>query len=135
MRIRMLILCGLCTASSVAPAAVYRCDGPAGPAFQDMPCAAGPLPVVDGAVRSSTSGLRESERRWLRQRAGRKSRSVETVRRHVRDDRAQQRRCWKRRVALEKVKARLRHGYRPSQGERLRRQRRNGEDYLSRFCD
>jgi hypothetical protein len=43
-------------------------------------------------------------------------------------------RCRHKRRALEAVRAKLRHGYKPASGERLRRSRRAHEDYLSTFC-
>lgn len=134
MRIRMLILCGLYTLAPFVHADVYRCDSPEGAVFQDRPCGSGATLVVLPRPAAAATGVRESERRWLKERRQRKSRPVRQVRVRTRDDEARKRRCWNKRTRLETVKGRLRHGYKPSQGDRLRRQRRNYEDYLSRFC-
>jgi hypothetical protein len=120
-----------------AAAAVYRCKAAGGVQFQDWPC--GRAPVVRGAPEADPAqGLRRGELLWLRQRqrqaAVRAHRERPGKRRRRRDD-ARARRCWARRQRLEQVADRLRRGYRAAQGERLRRQRRTLEDYLSRFCD
>jgi hypothetical protein len=44
-------------------------------------------------------------------------------------------RCWKKQRQLDEVNRRLRAGYTPVQGERLRQRRRDYEAYLRRFCD
>lgn len=138
MRIRLLLFCGLQACLLPATAGIYRCDTPDGAVFQDRPCGAGTAVVLDDSNYSSGSGLRASERRWLKEQQARKSakpkpKAVSNRRSGERN--AQARRCWKKQTRLEAVKARLRHGYKASQGDRLRRQRRNYEDYLSRFCD
>lgn len=133
MRYRMLILCGLCTLSTALAANIYRCEGLEGTTFQDRPCSAAATVVSDHGFRGG-SGLRASERDWLLERSRHKPRKSRVTKARVRDDKAQQRRCWTRRTRLEKVRAHLRRGYKPAQGERLRRQRKNDEDYLSRFC-
>lgn len=134
MRIRILVLCGLCTLTATAQAAVFRCQTAGAITFQDRPCREGTA-VVPGPTAPAGSGLRDSERRWLRQRARQKERPRSAHLRHRRDEKAQERRCWARRTRLDEVKARLRSGYRPAQGDRLRRRRRVLEDYLARFCD
>jgi hypothetical protein len=119
-----------------ASADIYRCDTARGPLFQDHACDRGSVVAVDDRPTSAGKGLRDSELRWLRQRevrARRKTPRPAHKRRH--SDKAQQRRCWNKKARLEKVRAHLRRGYKPTQGERLRRQRRQLEDYLSRFCD
>ena len=135
MRIRSLLGCCLCLAMP-AFAGIYRCDTPRGPVFQDHACDQGSFVALDEPSAAPGSGLRDSERRWLRQReaqaAAKRTRRANRKRRP--DDKAQQRRCWNKRASLEKVGAALRRGYKPSQGERLRSRRRELEDYLSRFC-
>lgn len=49
-------------------------------------------------------------------------------------DEAKQRRCWKVENKLERIKRRLRKGYRASEGDELRQRRREQEQYLRRFC-
>ena len=122
-------------------ATVYRCDGPEGPAFRDRPCERGVALDLDSAAsdsRPAGPGLRPGEREWLR--AIRRREAQQRPRpaprasaQAARDARA--RRCWRKRQQLEAVRARLRRGYRPAEGERLRRRRHSYEDYLSRFCD
>ena len=43
-------------------------------------------------------------------------------------------RCWNKRQQLERVNARLRAGYKPDQGVKLRRRRSDYEAYLRRYC-
>ena len=120
---------------------IYRCDGPVGPVFRDRPCERGVALDLDSSGPESSSaaaGLRPGEREWLRaiRRREAQQRPMPEGRasmQAVRDARA--RRCWRKRQQLEAVRARLRRGYRPAEGERLRRRRRSYEDYLSRFCD
>lgn len=136
MRIRLPLFCVLYACLVPAMAGVYRCDTPDGAAFQDRPCGGGTAVVVDDSGYSSGSGLRASERRWLKEHRGRKPPKTKVVTSGRSGDRkAQARRCWNKQARLEAVRARLRRGYKASQGDRLRRQRRNYEDYLSRFCD
>ena len=118
-----------------AGAAVYRCATPGGVQFQDWPCGGAPV-LRAGAADAPGAGLRDSERAWLRQREraqSRPRRSAPGKRAKAADARA--RRCWSRRQRLARVRDALRRGYRPARGERLRRRRRELEDYLSRFCD
>ena len=43
-------------------------------------------------------------------------------------------RCWKKQQQIDEIDARLRAGYRPEQGVKLRRRRAQHEDYISHFC-
>ena len=131
------LICTLLLAGS-AGAQVYRCTDSSGRVtFQDVPCSGGSLLVLE-PVQAAPQGIRASERRWLRQReqqARRKNRAAPQRGASERQARQQQQRCWKKEQQLDKVRARLRRGYKPAQGEKLRRQRRSYEDYLSRYCD
>ena len=116
-------------------AAVYRCDGDP-PRFQDAPCDS---TGIVGAVPASGggSGLRRSERVWLRAREARQSvaKPKRSQRKPGSNKAAQQaQRCWRKRQQLDRVKAKLRRGYKPAQGERLRRSRKQYEEYLFRYC-
>jgi len=42
--------------------------------------------------------------------------------------------CWKKRRQLEEDNWKLRHGYRPVEGVKLRRRRQTYEDYIDRYC-
>jgi hypothetical protein len=44
-------------------------------------------------------------------------------------------RCWKKRRQLDDVNWRLRRGYKPGAGVKLRRRRDDYEAYIDRFCD
>ena len=133
-----IILIGTLLLAGSAAAQVYRCnDSSGGVTFQDVPCNGGSLVAVK-PVQAAPQGIRASEKRWLRQReqqARRKSRTAVQRGTTQRQARQQEQRCWKKEQQLDKVRARLRRGYKPAQGEKLRRQRRSYEDYLSRYCD
>lgn len=137
MRTSLAFFCLLCVLSGHALGVVHRCDTDDGPVFQDRPCDGSTAVIADDSAYASGTGVRASERRWLRERAASKPRKKKgvPVAHGKREDKAQARRCWQRRTRLDAVKARLRRGYKPSQGEKLRRQRREHEDYLFRFCD
>ena len=124
-------------------AEVFRCTGSSGePLFSQVPCGEDVTVVVGPRARQEPArGLRAAETAWLDQRArqrksrsGRKqsvanasaSRQSAAVRAH---------RCLRTRRDLETVNAKLRRGYKPSEGEKLRGRRQRYEDYLSSFCD
>ena len=50
-------------------------------------------------------------------------------------DRRQAEKCWKKEQQLEQANRKLRAGYRPAEGQRLRHKRAEYEDYLKKFCD
>lgn len=134
----LLLSCGM------AESAIYRCEGESGePAFRQRPCgddstvAAARVP----AKAAKGAGMRASEKAWLRQRE-RDNRSRRDERRRIRKtsdadarrDRKQAYQCRKKRRSLDQVRAKLRRGYKPSHGEKLRARRRAYEDYLATFC-
>lgn len=137
MRVRVAFFGAFCALSWSAFADIHRCDTENGVLFQDHPCPGGSAFIPSGGTYSTGRGLRDSERKWLREQAGRKKpakrRSAKVAR--SADESARERSCWSRRERLETVRAKLRRGYKPSQGERLRRARRQHEDYIARFCD
>ncbi|MEE4659530.1 MAG: DUF4124 domain-containing protein [Halieaceae bacterium] len=136
-RANIILICSLLLAGP-GGARVYQCtDSSGGVAFQDVPCSRGSLSVLQ-PVQAAQPGIRASEKRWLRQREQkprRKARAAPQPDTAQRQARQQEQRCWKKEQQLDKVRARLRRGYKPAQGEKLRRQRRSYEDYLSRYCD
>ncbi|MDJ0738612.1 MAG: DUF4124 domain-containing protein [Gammaproteobacteria bacterium] len=118
---------------------IYRCTGDAGePAFSRRPCGTANPPLLQSTPpRAASGGLRASERAWLDERRRQrhdpaKPRSMPTRGSGRRDRQAY--RCREKRRALEKVRGRLRRGYKPAQGEALRKRRRSYEDYLATFC-
>lgn len=138
------IFLALLLSGSMAESAIYRCEGESGePAFRQQPCgddstvAAARVP----AEKAEGAGIRASEKAWLRQRE-RDSRSRLEERRRTRKpsdanarrDRKQAYQCRKKRRSLDEVRAKLRRGYKPARGEKLRARRRAYEDYLAAFC-
>ena len=124
---------------------IYRCTGSTGePLFSQIPCGGAATVLVRPPLASEPAqGLRAGEKAWLAQRAehrkGRVARAgsgVPSKGRASQDGAAvQAHRCLRKRRDLNAVNARLRRGYKPSQGEKLRQRRQRYEDYLSSFCD
>lgn len=121
-----------------APAqGVYRCPQPDGVVmFQQVACERGEAiqvnPVVSGWI-----GLRAEERDGLE--AKRKPTSSPSAGRQRGSQTDWQRgdesnACHKRRDRLDKTRAKLRSGYKAAEGERLRRQREQDQDWLRRNC-
>jgi len=140
-----LLLLGLFFSPS-APADIYRCQGEDGePSFRQSPCGENPVLVrlpASPVVTGRTKGLRPAERAWLEQRERGRQGAARQQRRKAavapvagdRVTRAQAHRCRSKRRALDDVRSRLRRGYKPASGERLRRRRSAYEDYLATFC-
>lgn len=117
-----------------AVAGVFRCpDGEGGVVFQQTPCPQGVELELD--VRATewvaSPGLQPLQQR---KRTGSAARQRSALARAAREERKQKQACWKARQRIERIEAELRHGYKPSKGERLRRQRREQSDYLRAFC-
>ncbi len=141
MRVSVAFLVCLSLLSPVR-AEIYRCVGDSGePSFTHLPCAHGSTFKVPPAAAAggAAAGLRPAEQAWLAERE-RKRRPAKRPQR--RTDRATSRhkariqayRCRSKRRSLDEVRARLRRGYKPAQGEKLRRRRRAYEDYLATYC-
>lgn len=145
MSIALRPLCGLLiTLYAAAPAAqVYLCPDDRGRAhYQQTPCpgsdagpvALPPLNTLGGGLRPGERELLESRRKQAeRARRTRDARRARTAAGDLRRER-QARSCWQREQRLGRINARLRRGYTPTQGIRLRDRRRELEDYLRRFC-
>lgn len=129
---------------STAESAIYRCDGDFGePSVRQWPCGDDSA-VASGQTATATGGgvgLRASEQAWLKQRErdsrglrGKQGRSSSSPAAAERAARKQAYNCRKKRRSLDEVRARLRRGYKPASGEKLRRRRRAHEDYLATFC-
>ena len=137
----MLLLAAAGVSSGVVPAAeIHRCIGASGePSFSHRPGAAATILSMPTSVPEAqpAQGLRASERAWLE---GRERRAAPQKRPRSRSATAgapakkQAYRCRNKYRALQDVKAKLRRGYRASQGDKLRRRRRAHEDYLATFC-
>jgi hypothetical protein len=141
LRLQMLLLCAMATAGHGAE--IFRCTGPDGePLYTQIPCDAPTRivrPLSEGPPAVGPTGIRASERAWLESRERAEDRQPAPDRGKAstsgsgepsRDGYA----CRQKQRALDAVKSRLRRGYRPGQGERLRRQRAGYEDYIAVFC-
>jgi hypothetical protein len=129
-----LILLLFLGSSSYAGTRVYRCQDAAGRTeFRQTPCpGAEGVPLSLDAPR--IGWIKPESSRTQRERV-RPPAAVTASAVPQRPSPAQQRRCWKREQRLQQLQRKLRQGYKPSQGERLRRQRDEQEAYLRRFCE
>jgi len=138
------IVFALLLSGSMAESAVYRCDGDFGePVFRQRPCGDNSTVAAAQAQGEAAEGvgIRASEEAWLRQREHDSRLRLEKRRRtrkspdaDARGDRKEAYQCRKKRRSLDEVRAKLRRGYKPASGEKLRRRRRAYEDYLAAFC-
>lgn len=123
---------------TAAEAAIYRCKGNAGVVeFRQTPCEEGDGGVIDVDIRTTEwidlNKHQTSQPASVGNRKKRKRQSNKPVSTEVDDDR-QSKACWRVKSKIEQIEWKLRKGYKPAQGERLRRQRREKEAYLRRFC-
>ena len=140
MRLSLAVFSHLAMVSAsnvVADTSVYRCSAPDGKVeFRQTAC-------VDGAkereitVEDRMTGWKPPETRIEKKTSGARK-SGARKRNTEKDDQAararQEEKCWKKRQALEEVNWKLRRGYKPATGVRLRHKRRVYEEYLGRFC-
>ncbi len=132
--IPLLLLLG-----SVQAAQVYRCPQVDGSiSFQQHACPTGGERIETGEVQSTWASLRRGEkslydqyRQRDKERLSRKQAAAKQVKANKQAD---IRTCWKKQKQLDAVSAKLRAGYKPSQGPKLRRRRDNYEEYLRKFC-
>ena len=116
------------------PAQVYRCEVDGQPVmYQDRPCARRTKSVISKQPAAIAPGLRNSEKDWLEkhkqtppQRPPKKPATQKNQR--------QAQRCWQTRNKLSEVNIQLRRGYKPAEGDILRRTRTHYEEYLAHFC-
>lgn len=139
-RSHLVVFVCLWPASGALAGHVHRCTGPDGePMFSQSPCGSAATASVIRVAPSGTagSGLRGTELEWLADRDRQRAKSG------MRDARAKPvpadgkvapNECEKRKVSLDDVNARLRRGYTPAQGERLRHRRRMLENYIAAAC-
>jgi hypothetical protein len=130
-------------ASAGATADIYRCRGSAGEvSYSQHPCAAATrifTPTTGAASREPGRGVRASETEWLESRRESRAQSAAKSRPAAasRDDKRKAKQayqCQQKARALDAVSAKLRRGYKPAQGEKLRRRRDGYADYLRTFC-
>ncbi len=139
--IGMVVGLGVLLPAAVTAVELYRCEDDGGAvSFQQTPCTGNGRRMTVGEVQAVWAPLRPGERslvqsyrerdreRLARQRAAERA-ALRTQGQHLESSA-----CFNKRHALEKVEARLRHGYPAGQGERLRRRRDYLEEYLSRYC-
>jgi len=119
--------------AAVEPAEVFRCTSPDGAVeFRQAPCR-----ERDSSTRID---IDDSPTGWVPPvpaagpRPSRSARPRFTKPAQVEQDPALADRCWKKQRQLDAVNRQLRAGYKPVQGERLRRRRRDYEAYIHRFC-
>lgn len=132
------LVCLLLAAAAGADTTVYRCVGPDGePMFSQQACPGTLLELAAPEAPARAAGLRDSERAWLQAREREIRRDGRRAPKAAADPRQAKRavhQCQSKRRALDQVNADLRRGYKPAQGERLRRRRQAYEEYLAAFC-
>ena len=137
-RSQFLLSLLLCLWAGQGQTQFYRCSDENGVTlYQATECPMGQqssLSVV--TTYQPATGLRPSERRWLKQRERQHRQAQKKSRRRSssQDPRKQEKRCWKKQQQLDAVSSKLRRGYKPAKGDRLRARRRSYEDYLRKFC-
>lgn len=116
----------------VGSSAVYRCSDEAGGVlFQQIPCAGGSEVDLDVPVTEWVAAPRSDRGRHSVRSAKSGSQAVS---RATRAEERQRKACWRAEQRIERIDGSLRRGYSPARGERLRRQRREQQDYLRTFC-
>ncbi|MET0102060.1 MAG: DUF4124 domain-containing protein [Sedimenticola sp.] len=114
---------------------VYRChDEQGGVIFQQLPCSGGlsePVEITPQVV--DWVGSREDGRGGKASLEPRKRQSRKRPKR-ARSKVASEKECFRNRQKLEQVQWKLRKGYRPAEGEKLKQRRRQLEAFDSRYC-
>ena len=131
------LLCALAAQPNSALSAVYRCEQADGTfVFQQSACFSGHAPLDLAPLNTLGDKLRKSEQDWLKQRVKKARRRNAASPRFDSDStrRRQAEKCLRKPQQLGAVKAKLRRGYKPAQGERLRRRRDDYAEYLRAFC-
>ncbi|MCW8907497.1 MAG: DUF4124 domain-containing protein [Sedimenticola sp.] len=129
----LITLLSILTSPRVGSGAVYRCtDEAGGIMFQQIPCADGSEVHLDVPVTEWVAAPRSN--REKRSGHSGKSGSQAALSRAARAEERQHKACWRAEQRIERIEGTLRRGYSPAQGERLRRQRREQQDYLRTFC-
>jgi len=115
---------------------VFRCvqaDGKS--SFQQTRCAGDGESFVVDTVQGGWTSLRPGEKSLLKSYRERDARLRQRTRKPASKAKpAETTACWSKRKRLDAIQARLRRGYKPSQGEGLRRKRDQYTEYLGKFC-
>jgi len=121
---------------AVADEQLFRCvEANGGISFQKIRCTGQGEPIQVGSVQGGWTSLRSGEKALLKTYRERDAKRRQRTHKVVKKTQpAETTTCWNKRKRLDAVKAKLRRGYKPSQGEGLRRQRNNYEEYLEKFC-
>ncbi len=127
----------VCAAAANAQASVYRCTAVDGSIeFRQRPCAEGAhsqaLEIEDrrsGWVPPQPESQPPSKSAADRPARKAPKRAASGTRTNPASER-----CWKTRQQIERINNELRAGYKPARGERLKRRRREHEDYVNTFC-
>ncbi len=125
---------------AVFPAEVYRCLAPDGSiSLQQTACKEAGERIETGEAQAVWVSLRKEERRLYEAYRKRDRKRIEAQRKAERKRVASRKEqgsmtCYNKQHSLDEVQAKLRTGYKPSEGDRLRRRRDYLEGYLRRFC-
>lgn len=138
-RIFVSVILSFLTAAAF-PVEVHRCVSADGSvSFQQQACPGVGERIETGEVQAAWTSPRKEELRLYEQYRKRDRKRLEARRKAERRNARAARgvsdtTCYNKRHSLEQVQARLRAGYKPSQGDGLRRRRDYLEGYLRRFC-
>jgi hypothetical protein len=123
-------------ANVLADTNVYRCRAPDGKIeFRQTSCATD-TDEDEITVEDRKTGW-EPKLTKIEKKTKSSKKSGSRERQAVKEDAAlaqQEKQCWKKRQLLDEVNWKLRRGYKPPTGVKLRRRRRTYEDYIRRFC-
>lgn len=117
---------------------VYRCFTPEGEVeFRQSPCS-DDTEEQEIRIEDRKTGWEPSHTKVERRSKG-STKSSSRKRKTDKDSRAAQakreEKCWKKHQLLDKVNWKLRRGYKPATGVKLRRQRQEYEAYIRQFCE
>ncbi len=116
---------------------VQRCVDPQGAVtFQQTRCEHDGSAIDVVTVEHGWTRLRSGELDLLEeyQRQAAKRYRGSSARNQQRPDQRESKSCFSKRTRLEKVRAKLRRGYKAAEGGRLRRQREEYQQYLALYC-
>jgi hypothetical protein len=121
-----------------AETSVYRCSTPDGKVeFRQTACGDGSeereITVEDEKTGWKPQAARIEKKPKRAEKSGTRKRKADRTRQA--SQARQEETCWKKRQALEEVNWKLRRGYKPAAGVKLRHKRRVHEEYLRRFCE
>ena len=122
------------------PAEVYRCLASDGSiSFQQTACQEAGERIQTGEAQAVWVSLREEERKLYESYRRRDRKRIEAQRKAERKQVARRKEkgattCYNKQHSLDEVQAKLRTGYKPAEGDRLRRRRDYLEGYIRRFC-